>query len=200
VEVQPQIGRTFASALRSFLRLDPNVLMIGEIRDLETAQIAVQAALTGQRVLSTVHTNDAAGAIARLLDMGVEDFRLTSTIKGILGQRLVRTLCPACRAPYEAPPDLVPRLGLAPDRPVTLHRAIGCAACGGIGYSGRTMILELLIMSDTIRALVLKHADAREILAAAVKEGMQTMFAHGVKRALAGVTTIEDVMRAVRDV
>ena len=199
-QVNTKVEMTFARGLRAILRQDPDVVMIGEIRDLETAQIAVQAALTGQRVLSTVHTNDAAGAIARLLDMGVEDFRLTSTIKGILGQRLVRTLCPACRAPYEAPPDLVPRLGLAPDRPVTLHRAIGCAACGGIGYSGRTMILELLIMSDTIRALVLKHADAREILAAAVKEGMQTMFAHGVKRALAGVTTIEDVMRAVRDV
>jgi general secretion pathway protein E len=198
VEVQPNIGRTFATALRSFLRLDPNVLMIGEIRDAETARIAVQAALTGQRVLSTVHTNDAASAIARLLDMGVEDYLLTSTIKGILGQRLVRRLCPACRVPYQATAELAARLGVAAGQ--TLHRAAGCAECGGSGYAGRTMILELLVMSDTIRQLVLNHSEAREIHAAAIREGMRTMFAHGIRRALDGITTIEEVMRAVRDV
>jgi general secretion pathway protein E len=202
VQVRPQIGLTFASALRAFLRQDPDILMIGEIRDLETAQIAVQAALTGHLVLSTVHTNDAASAIARLLDMGVEDYLLTSTINAILGQRLVRVLCPSCRRPYTANPDLIARLGLpvaATGRPVTLYHAQGCPACEGSGYNGRTMIIEILTMSDTLRGLVLKHAEAREIQAQAVSEGMQTMFDHGIRKALAGITTIEEVMRVVRD-
>jgi general secretion pathway protein E len=203
VQVKPQIGLTFASALRSFLRQDPDILMIGEIRDLETAQIAVQAALTGHLVLSTVHTNDAASAIARLLDMGVEDYLLTSTINAILGQRLVRVLCPACRQTYAADPALLARLEL-PDaitsRPVMLYRAQGCAACSGTGYNGRTMILELLTMSDALRSLVLKHAEAREIQVRAMAEGMQTMFSHGIQKAVAGITTIEEVMRVVRDV
>jgi general secretion pathway protein E len=200
VQVKPQIGLTFASALRSFLRLDPDVLMVGEIRDLETARIAVQSALTGHLVLSTVHTNDAAGAVVRLLDMKVEDYLITSTVNAILGQRLVRVLCPSCREPYAADPGLLARLDLPADRaPLTLYRPVGCPACGGSGYAGRTMILELLVMSDALRRLVLRRAEAREIQAQAVAEGMQTMFAHGVAKALAGITTIEEVMRVVRD-
>jgi general secretion pathway protein E len=200
VQVKPGIGLTFASALRSFLRQDPDVLMIGEIRDLETAQIAVQAALTGHLVLSSVHTNDAASAIARLLDMGVEDYLLTSTINGILAQRLVRTLCPLCRRAYEPGADLLRQLGLAADPgEAVFYRATGCASCNGRGYTGRTMILELLAVSDAIRSLVLQHAEARRIHQQAVSEGMQTMFVHGLAKARAGITSIEEVLRAVRD-
>jgi general secretion pathway protein E len=202
VQVQPQIGLTFATALRSFLRQDPDIMMIGEIRDLETAQIAVQAALTGHLVLSTVHTNDAASAMTRLMDMGIEDYLLTSTINGVLGQRLVRCLCARCRAPYRAAPELAARIGLTglsvpPD--ATLYRPTGCAACAGTGYRGRTMILELLAMTDTLRPLVLRHAEAQALQAAAVAEGMQTMYAHGLRKALAGITSVEEVVRVIRD-
>jgi general secretion pathway protein E len=202
VQVQPQIGLTFATALRSFLRQDPDIMMIGEIRDLETAQIAVQAALTGHLVLSTVHTNDAASAMTRLLDMGIEDYLLTSTINGVLGQRLVRRLCTRCRAPYSAPPDIAARIGLAGmDVPLnaTLFRPTGCEACAGTGYRGRTMILELLTMTDTLRTLVLRHAEAQALQAAAIGEGMQTMHAHGIRKALAGITSVEEVVRVIRD-
>ncbi|MBS0561769.1 MAG: type II/IV secretion system protein [Proteobacteria bacterium] len=202
VQVQPQIGLTFASALRSFLRQDPDIIMIGEIRDLETAQIAVQAALTGHLVLSTVHTNDAASAMTRLMDMGIEDYLLTSTVTGVVGQRLVRCLCPSCREPYAAPPQLAERMraaGLdAPDG-VALFRPAGCPACAGTGYSGRTMILEVLQMTDALRPMVRRHADARDIQAAAVSEGMQTMFAHGLRKALAGITSVEEVARVIQD-
>jgi general secretion pathway protein E len=201
VQVKPQIGLTFASALRSFLRQDPDIMMIGEIRDLETAQIAVQAALTGHLVLSTVHTNDSASAVTRLLDMGLEDYLLTSTINAIAAQRLVRTLCHNCKEPFPAPPDLRARLNLAEEGgvPVMLHRAVGCAACSFTGFSGRTMIVELLLMSEPLRRLVLRHAEAGELRQVAMEEGMRTMYAHGVAKVLAGVTTIEEVARAVRD-
>ena len=201
VQVKPQIGLTFAAALRSFLRQDPDIMMIGEIRDLETAQIALQAALTGHLVLSTVHTNDAASAVTRLLDMGVESYLLPPTLNGVLAQRLVRVLCTSCKQPYDAPADLlgahVPELAGA--AMVRLHRAVGCEACGGTGYRGRTMILELMVMTDALRSLVLRRADARDIQAAAVAEGMQTMHAHGLRKVLAGMTTLEEVARVIRD-
>jgi general secretion pathway protein E len=200
VQVKPQIGLTFASALRSFLRQDPDIMMIGEIRDLETAQIAVQAALTGHLVLSTVHTNDAASAMTRLLDMGIEDYLLTSTVNGVLAQRLVRKLCRACRQPYHPSPELCERLGLIDDVAATLYRPAGCKACSATGYAGRTMISELMPMTDGIRPLVLRHAEARELQAQAIGAGMQTMYAHGIKKALAGITTIEEVIRVTRDV
>jgi general secretion pathway protein E len=199
VQVRPQIGLTFANALRGFLRQDPDIMMIGEIRDLETAQIAVQAALTGHLVLSTVHTNDAAGAVTRLLDMGIEDYLLTSTISAVLGQRLVRRLC-GCRTFYRPPAALCERLGLADEAPPILYRPLGCAACAGTGYLGRTMLLELMAMSEAIHPLVLRHADARQIEAEAVKGGMRTMFAHGIKKALAGITTWEEVVRVTSEV
>jgi general secretion pathway protein E len=202
VQMKPDIGLTFATALRSFLRQDPDIMMIGEIRDLETAQIAVQAALTGHLVLSTVHTNDAASAMTRLLDMGIEHYLLTSTINAVLAQRLVRRLCPECREAYEPEPALIARLeigALANGKPV-LYRPVGCPACNGSGYSGRTMILELMVTDDTIRSLVLRRAEAREIQAAAVQAGMQTMYAHGMRKALAGITTFEEILRVTRDV
>ena len=201
VQVKPQIGLTFSSALRSFLRQDPDIMMIGEIRDLETAQIAVQAALTGHLILSTIHTNNAASTITRLLDMGVEDYLLTSTMNGVAAQRLVRTLCSACRRPYEPFPEIISRLELdrlADHNPVVLHRAVGCAACGHTGYKGRTAILEVLTMSDALRQAVLKNADSSTINRIAIDAGMQTMRVHGLRKALAGSTTIEEVLRATR--
>jgi general secretion pathway protein E len=203
VHVKPQIGLTFAHALRSFLRQDPDIIMIGEIRDVETAQIAVQASLTGHLVLSTLHTNDAASAISRLLDMGVEDYLLTATMTGVVAQRLVRTLCPNCRQPYAAMPELVAELRLdrfVANGEVTLFHSSGCKACGGTGFRGRSCILEFLPVTDAIRKLVLNRADARDIQRAAIEGGMRTMYQHGVVKALAGATSLEEVMRVTREV
>jgi len=201
VQVKPQIGLSFATALRSFLRQDPDIMMVGEIRDLETAQIAVQAALTGHLILSTLHTNDAASAVTRLLDMGVEEYLLTSTINGLAAQRLVRTLCGECREPYEALPEMIERLEL--DRlggreRVVLYRPKGCTHCAGTGYFGRSSILEVLVMSDGLRPLVLKRSEAGALRKAAIAEGMETMPVHGMRKALAGVTSVEEVVRVTR--
>jgi general secretion pathway protein E len=203
IQVKPQIGLTFAHVLRSMLRQDPDIIMVGEIRDIETAEISVQAALTGHLVLSTLHTNSAAGTVTRLLDMGVEDYLLTATINGIAAQRLVRTLCPECREPYRALPELVDQLRLerfAAGESVTLYRAKGCEACAGTGYRGRSSILETLSMTDTIRGLVLRRAEAGDIQKAAVGEGMRTMYEDGLGKAVAGHTTIEEVVRVTREV
>lgn len=203
VQVKPQIGLSFANALRSFLRQDPDIMMIGEIRDLETAQIAVQAALTGHLILSTLHTNDAASAVTRLLDMGVEDYLLTSTLIGVLAQRLVRTLCRHCREPYEPIPELRVRLGLdalMTEAPALLYRAKGCDQCGHTGYHGRTSILEILPLSDSLRQAVLKSADATRLDQLARETGMQSMRTYALKKALAGITTLEEVMRATGSV
>jgi len=202
VQVNPDIGLTFASALQSFLRQDPDIMMIGEIRNLETAQIAVQAALTGHLVLSTVHTNDAASAMTRMLDMGIENYLLNSTVNAVLGQRLVRRLCEHCREPYEAPAELAASLDLSAaghTGSATLYRPAGCPECNGRGYRGRTMILELMVLDDDIRSLVLHRAEAREIQTAAIRGGMQTMYLHGMRKALAGITTIEEVLRVTRE-
>jgi general secretion pathway protein E len=203
IQVKPQIGLTFAHILRSILRQDPDIVMIGEMRDLDTAQIAIQAALTGHLVLSTLHTNSAASTITRLLDMGVNGYLVTSTLNGALAQRLVRRLCPQCCEPYEALPELIAELRLpaaASSRPVTLHHARGCDACGGTGYHGRVAITELLVMSDAIRRLVLRNAEAAEIQRVAVEDGMLTMYDDGICKALAGVTSIEEVLRVTRDI
>ena len=203
VQVKPQIGLTFANALRSFLRQDPDVIMVGEIRDRETAQIAVQAALTGHLVLSTLHTNNASSTITRLLDMGIEDYLLTSTVNGIVAQRLVRVLCSSCSEPYSAPSELIDELQLrryATVDPITLYRPHGCAQCNGTGYNGRTSILEILEISDLIRQLVLRGADANEIQGAAIDAGMRSMYQHGLGKALAGMTSLEEVMRVTREI
>ena len=201
VQVKQQIGLSFANILRSLLRQDPDVIMIGEIRDLETAEIAVQAALTGHVVLSTLHTNNAAGTIPRLLDMGVGDYLLTSTINAIVAQRLVRTLCTACREREEATPEVVAQLGLARYAgygPVTLFKPRGCEACSGTGYLGRTTIFEMLTMTDAVRRLVLSRAEAHELERTALADGMRGMYEDGVHKALAGITSIEEVLRATR--
>src|SRR5215468_7659391 len=201
-QVKHSIGLTFAHVLRSFLRSDPDILMVGEIRDKETADNAVQAALTGHLVLSTLHTNSAASSITRLIDMEVTDYLITSTVNGIAAQRLVRTLCRSCREPYAALPELVAQLGLqrytqSPEP--TLYRAGGCPACHGTGFHGRTSLFETLVMTDAVRRLVLRHAEANEIHRAAVEEGMRSMYDDGMLKALAGDTTIEEVLQVTRE-
>jgi len=198
MQVKPQIGLTFANALRSIVRQDPDVIMIGEMRDTETAQIAVQSALTGHLVLSTLHTNDAAGSVMRLLDMGVQDYLLTSAVSAIQAQRLVRTLCSDCREEYTPIDEVTERWGLerfADDGKVTLHKPVGCDSCGGTGYAGRLAILEILMMSNEIRDLVLKRCDVGDIARLAAKQGMVTMRDDGLQKAVAGLTTIEEVLR-----
>jgi general secretion pathway protein E len=202
IQVKPQIDLTFASALRAIVRQDPDVIMIGEMRDLETASIAVQSALTGHLVLSTVHTNDAAGSITRLLDMGLEDYLLTSTINGVLAQRLVRMLCPRCREPYAVLPEVVEELQLqrySDADTITLYKPVGCPECSGIGYRGRAAIMECLIMNDDLRRLVLKHGDATEIQATAQRQGMDTMYEDGLRKAVLGMTTLEEVLRVTQE-
>jgi general secretion pathway protein E len=202
IQVKPQIDLTFANALRSIVRQDPDVIMIGEIRDLETAQIAVQSALTGHLVLSTVHTNDAPSTVNRLLDMGVEDYLLTSTVIGILAQRLVRKLCPHCKEPYVALPELVAQMRLARfsrDASITLWHAKGCSQCANTGYIGRICITEMMPMTDGLRSLVMKHANAGDLRAEAIRAGMMTMYEDGLAKAVKGVTTFEEVLRATRE-
>ena len=210
IQVKPQIGLSFASLLRSILRQDPDVIMVGEIRDLETAQIAVQAALTGHLVLSTVHTNSAAATIARLRDMGLEDYLMAAVLRGVLAQRLVRRLCPACKQPADAPPELVRRFGLEgrvqegrpqegyPSGPVQLWHPVGCPGCRGTGYRGRQAIAEFLRPDPAIERLVFARAETAEIERAAVAGGMVPMFDAGLDAALAGITTVEEVVRSIR--
>jgi len=198
MQVKPQIGLTFATALRSIVRQDPDVIMIGEMRDAETAEIAVQSALTGHLVLSTLHTNDAAGSIMRLLDMGIQDYLLTSAVNAVQAQRLVRNLCTSCRTPYRPVDAVIERFDLerlASDGKVTLYRANGCPECGGTGYTGRSAILEILPITDDIRALVMRRTDAPGIAAAAVEAGMVTLIDDGLRKALHGVTSVEEVLR-----
>jgi len=201
IQIKPQIGLTFAALLRSILRQDPDVIMVGEVRDLETAQIAVQAALTGHLVLSTLHTNSAAATITRLRDMGLEDYLLTAVLRGVLAQRLVRRLCDSCKREAEAPPELVARFELqsrAPGQALRLWHPVGCAQCRSTGYKGRQAIAEFLEPNAEIEHLIFSKADQNEIERAAVASGMVTMFSAGLDAALAGTTTIEEVVRSIR--
>lgn len=193
-QVQPGIGLTFASALRSFLRQDPDVIMVGEIRDTETAQIAVQAALTGHTILATLHTNSAAGAVTRLLDMGVEPFLLGSVLNGVLAQRLVRRLCAACRQPFEPGDRLRETLGLGPGH---YHRAVGCPTCHHTGYAGRLALFEFLRIDEDIAQQIVQRADVREIERSLRERRARTLLSDGLARAASGMTTIEEVLRAV---
>ncbi|HEX4182672.1 MAG TPA: ATPase, T2SS/T4P/T4SS family [Caulobacteraceae bacterium] len=195
-QVNPQIGLTFANALRAFLRQDPDVMMVGEIRDLETAQVAVQAALTGHTILSTLHTNSAAAAVTRLLDMGVEPFLITSTLNAVLAQRLVRRLCPNCRESFTPTAETFEALGVGHAGFERLWRPVGCALCGHSGFRGRIAVLELLVVNAETERLVLTRADARVIQAAS---GMRTMLEDGLAKAGAGMTTLEEVLRVTRE-
>lgn len=202
IQVQPGIGLSFASVLRSIVRQDPDVILVGEMRDLETAQICVQSALTGHLVLSTLHTNSAASTITRLLEMGIEDYLLSSTINAIVSQRLVRKLCPVCRQAYDVSPEELKRLGLGElpfgKKPRFFHPE-GCDDCNQTGYKGRLAILELMPITDELRNLMLSSRDAKVIEAAALKGGMRGIFQDGCDKVLAGLTSIEEVLRVIKD-
>ncbi|MBN2802869.1 MAG: type II secretion system ATPase GspE [Deltaproteobacteria bacterium] len=228
VHVNPKIDLTFSSGLRAFLRQDPDVIMVGEIRDRETAEIAVQSSLTGHLVISTIHTNDAAGALTRLVEMDIEPFLVASSMIGIQAQRLVRVLCPHCKELFTPTREQLEELGANPDNPyaqgavpqhhiyqnaaskleplkpltegvTSLYRAVGCDECLGLGYKGRTGLYEMLMITDEIRALVLKNADSNTIKKVALEEGMVNLREDGIRKVLSGVTSIEEVLRVTHD-
>jgi general secretion pathway protein E len=199
IQVKPQIGLDFANALRSIVRQDPDVIMVGEMRDLETARIAVQSSLTGHLVLSTLHTNDAGSTITRLLDMGIEDYLVTSSVNAILAQRLVRTLCRDCRIPFAPSASQIEELGQRHARVfATLYRPAGCGSCDGSGYRGRTVIAELLVIDDTIRGAILEGADGKSLQQVALARGMVTLQQDGLAKAADGTTTIEEIARVTQ--
>lgn len=201
IQVHPQINLTFANALRSILRQDPDIIMIGEMRDGETAQIAVQSALTGHLVLSTLHTNTAAGAVVRMQDMGVESYLITSSVNGVLAQRLVRTLCENCKQPYEPGPEIRQRMGLhrhcPPEQPV--YRAVGCEQCRHSGYRGRTGIHELFVLDDPLRRAIIEGRDATVLHGLALQGGMLSLFEDGLRKVAAGVTTLDELARVTQE-
>ena len=200
VQVNPKIELTFASGLRSFLRQDPDVILVGEIRDLETAEIAIQASLTGHLVFSTLHTNDAAGAITRLADMGVQPFLVASSLVGVIAQRLVRVLCETCRASYVPTPEEVEQAGITPrilaeaGNPSRLFKAVGCPACQNTGYLRRTGIYEMMLVDDDIRQLILKNVDSQAIKRKAAEHGMVSLLDHGAFKVAKGLTTAAEVL------
>ncbi len=198
MQVNSKIDLTFSSGLRAFLRQDPDVIMVGEIRDRETAEIAIQASLTGHLVLSTVHTNDAPGAVTRLVDMGVEPFLVSSTLIGVLAQRLVRNLCSTCKTPYTPTTDELSEIRVKPESGLTFYKETGCPECLETGYRGRSGIYELLLVDDDVRPLVLKNADAGTIKRKAVENGMMTLLADGVRKVKAGKTTSEEILRVAK--
>ena len=199
-QVNPQAGVTFASGLRAILRQDPDVIMVGEIRDMETAQMAARAALTGHLVFSTLHTNDAPGAVTRLVDIGVEPFLISSGVAGVLAQRLVRTICSSCKEPFVPPTEILEQFGIAKKaKGRKFYRGRGCQACRFSGYRGRIGIYELLLISDTLRDLINEKRSATEIRKVALKSGdMRTLFRDGLEKAAKGITTFEEVSRIVQ--
>ncbi|WDT76464.1 MAG: type II secretion system ATPase GspE [Candidatus Manganitrophus sp.] len=200
IQVNPKIQLTFASGLRSILRQDPDVIMVGEIRDTETAEIAIQASLTGHLVFSTLHTNDSAGAITRLLDMGIEPFLVSSSVVAIVAQRLVRQICPECRVSYRPTPEELGKLGIKQAPPnLVFYRGKGCAHCINTGYRGRSGIYEILVLDDEIRNLILSKVDSSRIKAKAVGKGMLTLREDGARRILSGMTTTEEVLRVTQE-
>lgn len=202
MQVNPKIDLTFASGLRSILRQDPDVIMVGEIRDSETAEIAIHAALTGHLVFSTLHTNDSFGALTRLVDMGIEPFLVSSSILAVLAQRLVRMVCPTCREPYTPTPTELARIGVRPETvkgPLYRPAANGCRSCRSTGYRGRTAIQELMLMDDEVRSLVMQKADAATIRRACTNRGMTLLRQNGAQRILLGETTVEELLRVTQE-
>ncbi len=196
IQTNERIGLTFGTALRAILRQDPNVIMIGEIRDLETAEIAINASLTGHLVLSTIHTNDSSGVFPRLIDMGCEPFLIATSLLGVIAQRLVRVLCDHCKAPY-TPSDIeIKALGLTVEQinSASIHKPVGCSECNHKGYIGRTLIMELLVLDDEVRSLIMQRVDSGTIKKIAEKNGMKTFRDHGVSKVLNGITSIEEVI------
>jgi general secretion pathway protein E len=197
VQVNTKIGLTFPSALRAFLRQNPDIIMVGEIRDKETAEIAINASLTGHLVLSTLHTNDAAGASTRLVDMGVEPFLVASSLLGVIAQRLMRKVCTKCRVPHQPTEFQLMELGLKSIPPGSIFfSAVGCASCGGSGYSGRTVISEIMQVDDPMRSLIVRNVDAGVVKKSAIERGMITLREDGLRKVLQGITTIDELMRA----
>jgi len=197
IQVHPQVGLTFARGLRHILRHDPDVVMIGEIRDLETAEAAVQASLTGHLVFSTLHTNDACSAATRLLDMGVEPYLVTSTLEAAMAQRLVRTICPHCKEPYEPDREQLPAdLILEADQP--LYRGAGCRKCRGTGYAGRTGLFELLVVDEGVQQTIMDRAPARQMMAAGRRAGLRLLREDGWDKVRAGITTPQEVLRSTK--
>ncbi|OGC23670.1 type II secretion system protein GspE [candidate division WOR-1 bacterium RIFOXYB2_FULL_42_35] len=197
-QVNVKAGMEFAGALRSMLRQDPDVILVGEIRDSETAKVAIQAALTGHLVFSTLHTNDAAGALNRLVDMGVETFLVTSSVAATIAQRLVRTICPHCKISYEPPKELLDKFALGEGKGYQFYRGKGCKSCKNTGYRGRISIYEILVLDDNIRALVMKKAPTSEVKKAAIAAGMKVMREDGIEKVLKGQTTVEEVLRVTQ--
>jgi type IV pilus assembly protein PilB len=195
VQVNTKVDLTFANGLRSMLRADPNVIMVGEIRDRDTAQIAVEAALTGHLVLSTLHTNDAPTAITRLVEMGIEPFLVASSIECVVAQRLARTLCGACRAETKVTKATLTQNGFSVGTGISAFEAVGCRRCGGTGYKGRTGLYETMPITDEIRSLVLQRASAAEVRDMAVHQGMRKLRDDGLDKVKRGFTTIEEVVR-----
>lgn len=199
IQVKPQIGLNFSNTLRHIVRQDPDIIMIGEIRDLETAEIAIQSALTGHMVFSSLHTNDAPSALTRLLDMGVENFLLSSTVRGVLAQRLVRLICPSCKEPDPSTADKEELLALGIEKETPLFRGAGCDQCAHTGYFGRAGLFELLVIDDDIRKLGLKNADSNQIRAMARQHGMKTLLEDGAEKIRAGITTLSEVLRVTQE-
>jgi len=202
MQVNPKIELTFASGLRSILRQDPDVIMVGEIRDSETAEIAIQAALTGHLVFSTLHTNDSASAVTRLVEMGTEPFLVSSSVLAVMAQRLLRRVCDQCRRVLRPTPELLAEIGITPEQANgrTLYASgAGCAACKDTGYRGRTGIHELLVVDDEVRGLIMKNADATAIRRAAALAGMITLREDGAAKVLAGETSVEEVLRVTQE-
>jgi len=197
-QINPKAGLTFATGLRSILRQDPDVIMVGEIRDLETADIAIQAALTGHLVFSTLHTNDSAGALTRLIDMGIEPFLVSSSVIGVIAQRLVRLICPHCKVEYVPPEPVLKSLNLDPTKKEKFYRGKGCEKCKGTGYSGRKGIFEVLVVNEEIRKLIVSKAPASVIKQVAINSGMTTLMADGLNKVREGLTTLEEVIRLTK--
>ena len=201
IQVNPKIGLTFAHGLRSVLRHDPDVILVGEIRDAETAEIAIQAALTGHLVFSTLHTNDAASAATRLVDMEIEPFLVASVVRAIVAQRLIRVICSECKEGYVPEPEMLKEVGITPEqlKGGKVYRGKGCPACSGTGYRGRTGIYEILLVSETIRQLIMKKADSVSIGRQAVEEGMKTLREDGARKIVEGITALEEVVRVTQE-
>jgi type IV pilus assembly protein PilB len=197
VQINEEVGLTFAGALRAILRQDPNIVMVGEIRDLETASIATKAALTGHLVLSTVHTNDAPSTVGRLVDMGIEPFLVASSVRLILAQRLVRRICSKCKAPIELHPEVLVEAGMSPEEAAAAkpHKGPGCPGCSGSGYAGRVGLYEVMVMTPTLREMVLDRASTAELRERAIGDGMVTLRQDALWKMAQGMTTLEEVLR-----
>ncbi|MDX9755873.1 MAG: GspE/PulE family protein, partial [bacterium] len=198
VNINQSVGLTFARCLRAILRQDPDIIMVGEIRDLETAQMAIESALTGHLVMSTMHTNDAPGTLTRLIDMDVEPFLITSAVIGIVAQRLIRLICNECKEPHQPDPALIREMGFSPEEVsnITFFHGRGCPECNYTGYKGRTGIYELLTLSETVKEMVLAREATSRIFHQARKEGMRTLREDGWEKVIQGITTLEEILQS----